>query len=85
MELTKKANLSKTMIETIKAMQKHGDLKRYDGGFWSWEDIDLKPLYNGGTFLCMIPIWHCDVKTLRALAKRGFVTLKEDQKKCILN
>lgn len=85
MGLTRSMNLSKTMLDTISVMQKHSKLIRYDGGFWSWENIDLKPLYNGGTFMCMVPTWHCDVKTLRALDKRKIVTLDEEQNICILN
>lgn len=85
MKLTQDMNLSKTMIETISAMRVHGNLKRYEGGFWSWEETELEPLYNSGKLLCMIPVWHCDVKTLRALAKKGLVTLNESEKVCILN
>lgn len=77
--------LSDIMLKTIAIMQKHGKLIRYAGGFWSWEDIALKPLCNGGKFLCMVPEWHCDVKTLRALDKRGIVTLDETKKACVLN
>lgn len=77
--------LSRTMLKTIEMMRQHGGFVRYDGGFWSWENVELKPLYNGGMFLCNIPIWYCDVKTLRALEKRGIVALNEGQKICILN
>lgn len=80
----KETKLSKAMLETIEKMRKHGDFIRYDGGFWSWKDVEIKPLYNGGKFLCMVPIWHCDVKTLRALAKREIVTLNEEHKNCFL-
>lgn len=45
------ANLSQTMIEVLQKMQKHGMLKRYDGGFWSWNNVDLEPLYNGGKLI----------------------------------
>lgn len=76
---------SATMLETIATMRQHGDLIRYDGGFWSWKNVELKPLYIGGKFLCNVPVWHCDVKTLRALNRRGIVTLDEVHKVCTLN
>lgn len=60
-------------------------LVRYDGCFWSWKNVELEPLYNGKTFMCMVPIWYCSVKTLRALKKRGIVFLNEAEKICILN
>ena len=73
--------LSETMINTLEIMKQHGNLRRYDGGFWSWENANLKPVYNGKTFMYMLPEWSCDVKTLRALAKRNLVVLDEVKKR----
>lgn len=85
MDFKRTDNLSPTMTETLQLIQEHGKLIRYDGGFWSWKDAAQKPLYNGGKLLCMVPVWHCDVKTLRALEKRGLVVLDEKQKICLLH
>lgn len=74
--------LSKKMSETMQVLEKYKVLIRYEGGFWSWEDTDMEPLHNGGQFLCMVPSWYCDVKTLRALAKRDLVVLNETSKVC---
>ena len=84
MELPIGLQLSDTMLDTIDKMSKYGKLVRYDGGFWSWENTELEPLYNGGIFQCMVPSWHCDVKTLRALSKRNIVILDEEHKWCRL-
>lgn len=54
----------------------YGELIRYPGGFWSWRDVEIKN---------EIPAWYCDVKTLRALGKRGIVNLDETKKICKLN
>ena len=78
-------DLSKTMRDTIMIMQEHGELMRYEGGFWSWDNVETKPLYNGGKIIGTVPVWYCSVITLRALEKRGLVTLFEEQKICRLN
>ena len=36
--------LSKTMIDVLDKMKEHGKLVRYCGGFWSWEDVEIKKL-----------------------------------------
>ena len=74
--------LSNKMLETLEMIKQHGKLIRHSGGFWSWTEIELKPLYNGREFMCMVPIWYCDVKTLRALQKRELVVLDEQAKEC---
>ena len=61
-------NLSPTMMQVTEQMELHGELIRYPGGFWSWRDVEIKR---------EIPVWYCDVKTLRALGKRGIVNLDE--------
>ena len=73
------------MLETMQALEKYKALIRYDGGFWSWDGADVTPSHNGGRFMCMVPSWYCDVKTLRALAKRDLVVLDENNKICKLN
>ena len=69
-------NLSPTMMRVAEQMESHGELIRYPGGFWSWRDVEIKN---------EIPAWYCDVKTLRALRKRGIVNLNETKKICKLN
>ena len=69
-------NLSPTMMRVAEQMESHGELIRYPGGFWSWRDVEIKN---------EIPAWYCDVKTLRALGKRGIVNLDETKKICKLN
>lgn len=71
-----KMNLSSMMITAVEQMKAHGELIRYPGGFWSWRDVEIKN---------EIPAWYCDVKTLRALGKRGIVNLDETKKICKLN
>lgn len=66
-------NLSPTMMQVTEQMELHGELIRYPGGFWSWRDVEIKR---------EIPVWYCDVKTLRALGKRGIVNLDETKKIC---
>jgi len=77
-------NLSVKMLEVLEKLRFTGEFIRYDGGFWSWAGVELKPLYNGGRYMGDAPVWHCDVKTLRALQKRGLVKLDEVAKICIL-
>lgn len=74
------ANLSTTMRETIRVMRKHGNLVRYKGGFWSWENVDLKTRGENR----FVPTWFCNVQTLRALDKRKLVLLDEDVGECKL-
>jgi len=76
--------MSPKMMAVIKELKYYGKLIRYDGGFWSCEGVELKPLYNGGRYMGDAPVWHCDVRTLRALQKRGLVKLDEVAKICIL-
>lgn len=76
-------DLSAKMEETIRIMKVHGKLIRYSGGFWSWVGVEMH-LSRMGADTYKHPIWHCDVKTLRALAKRGVVLLDEENKFCQL-
>ena len=70
-------NLSATMQDVLEVLKEHKELVRYDGGFWSWKGVEIKRT----TFTRMnnfdVPVWNCDVKTLRALRKRGLVELDE--------
>lgn len=77
-------NLSPKMSEVMKILKEHCEIIRYDGGFWSWSEVNLKLLYNGNQYMGKVPVWHCDVRTLRALQKRGLVKLDETLKFCIL-
>lgn len=77
-------NLSKTMLEVIEAMKTHGNLVRYDGGFWSWEDVEIEHVRFNRMQNFDVPAWHCDVKTLRALERRGLVELDEKMQVCRL-
>lgn len=77
-------NLSSKMEETVRIMNAHGNLIRYIGGFWSWIGVEKHQCKNGGNTYD-VPIWYCDVKTLRALAKRGIIILDEEKKVCKLN
>lgn len=78
-------DLSKTMIDVVNVMKEHKELIRYEFGFWSWEGVEIKHT----NFKLMenydCPEWHCDIKTLRALARRKIVTLDEDKQVCKLN
>ena len=67
-------NLSTKMEEAVRIMKAHGKLIRYDGGFWSWINVEIHDA----------PIWYCGVGTLRALAKRGAIILDEENKSCQL-
>lgn len=72
------------MIKVIEQMEMHGEMIRYPGGFWSWKGVEIQHIH----FKCMedydVPSWYCDVKTLRALDKRGIVNLDETKKNCML-
>ena len=74
--------LSPTMREVLSILKEHKELVRYDGGFWGWNGVEIKRT----TFTRMpnfdVPAWHCDVKTLRALHKRGLVELDEVTNSC---
>lgn len=74
--------LSQTMQEVLDVLKEHKALIRYHGGFWSWDGVEIKRT----TFTRMdnfdYPAWHCDVKTLRALHKRGLVELDESTNIC---
>lgn len=76
--------LSKTMQDTLEKLRDNKELIRYPGGFWSWREVELKSSYNGREFMCMVPIWYCDVKTLHALQKRELVELDEKNEICRL-
>ena len=73
-------DLSPKMEETLQVMVKHRKLVRYDGGLWSWEGCEIKHYVD---FDC--PIWHCNIQTLRALHRRGAITLDEDKKVATIN
>jgi len=76
-------DLSAKMEETVRIMKAHGELIRYDSGFWSWVGVEMRHFRNGAdTYDC--PIWHCGIGTLRALAKIHIVTLDEENKVCQL-
>ena len=64
--------LSPTMINVVEQMKSHGELIRYPGGFWSWRGVEIKHMQDYD-----VPAWYCDIKTLRALGKRGIVSLDE--------
>lgn len=74
-------NLSPMMVKVVGQMEVHGELIRYPGGFWSWRDVEK----INHTEDYDVPAWYCDVKTLRALRKRGIVNLDETKKICKLN
>lgn len=67
------------MQDTLAKLQEHGSLVRFKGGFWSWKCCEINHYRD---YSC--PEWHCDVKTLRALEKRGLVELDEQQRLCKL-
>ena len=63
--------LTETQQKTLAAMREHdGELVRLTGGFWTWRDC---PRVKLG-----VPSWYCDMNTLRALEKRGLVTLLQE-------
>ena len=72
--------LSPTMINVVEQMKSHGELIRYPGGVWSWRGVEIKHMQDYD-----VPAWYCDIKTLRALGKRGIVSLDETKKICKLN
>lgn len=98
MQLRNNMKLSNTMLETINIMENHnGKLIRYRGGWWSWENSEIKYYmrkepretphftdYKIHDDDYAIPIWNCDVKTVRALQKRGLVVLDEMNSICTL-
>ena len=60
--------LSDTQKATLEAMRTHGgELVRLRGGFWTWRNHTERSVG--------VPAWSCELGTLRALEKRGLVTL----------
>ena len=82
-KMDNKEQLSETMRNVLLRLQEYGSLVRFDGGFWSWKEVDFKPQYNENQYMDKVPVWHCDVRTLRALQKRGLVKLDETLKFCV--
>lgn len=73
-------NLSKVMIETIDMMKQHnGKMIRWKYGLWTFEGAKIKYYVKSNVDNSNVPIpeWYCDVKTLRALHKRGIIQLNE--------
>lgn len=68
--------LSIPQIEVMELLNKYKKFIRYKGGFWSNENSELNE--NGN------PVWNCGIDTLRALNKKGYVTLNEENQECIL-
>jgi len=77
-------NISVRMHQAIQAMETHGKLVRYKGGFWSWPNIETKTCRNGSDKYIVPKEFWCDVNTLRALDRRGLVILDEKKKTCVL-
>lgn len=75
-------NLSKKQIETLLKLRKHKSFIRYDGGFWSWNSVEIKHLSFNKMDDLESPVWWCDIKTLRALSKYDLVILDEENKIC---
>ena len=69
--------LSPTMQNVLDILKEHKELVRYKGGFWSWNGVEFKRRTFNRMDCYDVPAWHCDVKTLRALHKRGLVELDE--------
>lgn len=74
--MANKRDLSAKMKETVQVMKAHGKLIRYNYGFWSWCGVEIDT-HN-------VPIWYCDVRTLRGLEKREVVILDEENRFCQL-
>ena len=64
-------NLSPTQFETLQKMEENGKLIRWNGGFWSFEDAEIKDVIRDSWGYTSIPQWYCDVRTLRALEKKA--------------
>ena len=82
MQLTRSMNLSPSMFETIKIIEKYGKLVRWEGGFWTFEGVETKGTVQGGFCEIPVPSWYCTVKTLRALHSRGLVEFDEINQIC---
>ena len=73
-------NLSKTQEDAIRVMKAHGNTLIKMHGFWTYENCEFHECHNSN-----IPIFSCQITTLRVLARRNVVTLDEDKCICKLN
>ena len=65
--------MSEPQKETLAAMREHGgELIRMGGGFWTWR--------NCSQVKVGVPAWYCTVGTLRALEKKGMITLIQENR-----
>lgn len=74
--------LSRTQEYCIKkAQESRGVLVRYEGGFWSAEDVPMSKVYAaypGSRFNC--PEWYFGTSTIRALINKGIFVITQTQK-----
>lgn len=64
---------------------RYEDLKTKYPGFWDNPEDLRNPVFRGNMeFDKVVPVWNCNVKTLRSLQKRGLVVLDEVKKVCFL-
>lgn len=77
--------LSQTQQDVINTMKEKGCLKRWPGGFWTYENVEIERR-SWDKFIghYKIPKWHCRVRTLRSLHDKGLVVLDEVNKICQL-
>jgi hypothetical protein len=73
----KHQKLSRTQQNVIGIMKEKGSLKRLPGGFWTYDDVTIKEH-------SFVPVWWCDVRTLRVLQTKGLVNLDELKRICTL-
>lgn len=66
--------------DVIRVMKAHGNILIKKHGFWTYENCEFHKDHNSN-----IPIFSCQITTLRVLARRNIVTLDENKGICKLN
>lgn len=65
--------------DVIRVMKAHGNILIKKHGFWTYENCEFHKDHNSN-----IPIFSCQITTLRVLARRNIVTLDENKGICKL-
>lgn len=66
--------------DVIRVMKAHGNILIKKHGFWTYENCEFHKDHNSN-----IPIFSCQITTLRVLARRNIVTFDENKGICKLN
>lgn len=70
------ATLSPLQQEVVDSLKQHGVLLRYDRGFWSAPNVEMRKLNCGMPYgEVLIPTWHFGTNTIKAMLRKGIVVV----------